>query len=319
MRLEQLTYMVEIVKYSSMSLAAESLHISQSSLSVAIKQLEEELDTTIFVRSKRGTFLTEKGAELYTKIIKILDDIQSLYPYSTQEKALTGSLRILSILAFNPNIMKSISKLHSQNKQITHSIKLQEPEKINRKIAKKTDDYDIILTSMEGVLFHKHLKDLQKHFNVFLIAEDNLAIVMSPASPYCSQKAISISTLKKLPLISQAESDETDEFFSFILEKNCNTKFKSSVAVNDSTAAIDYISTGKAYSLSTPFAILQNTVQHKLDTKTLHLIPFEKEIPIAYVLLATKKDNTTAPIQNVFLQEFLNYYPKTINLSTQVI
>ena len=56
MRLEQLYYFSEIAKCNSMSIAAEHLHIAQPSLSLAIKQLEQELEVQLFTRYRKGTY-----------------------------------------------------------------------------------------------------------------------------------------------------------------------------------------------------------------------------------------------------------------------
>ena len=97
MKLEQLKYVVEIAKYNSMSIAAEKLHIAQPSLSLAIRQLEEELDTKIFTRSKSSSFLTEQGVEIYNKANQILEIIESLYP-SSKEPILSGTINGTGIM-----------------------------------------------------------------------------------------------------------------------------------------------------------------------------------------------------------------------------
>ncbi len=64
MRLEQLYYMIEIAKTHSFSIAAENLFIGQSTLSETIKKFEDELDVSLFSRSKNGVYLTPVGEEI---------------------------------------------------------------------------------------------------------------------------------------------------------------------------------------------------------------------------------------------------------------
>lgn len=54
----------ELSKYKSFSETAKQTYMSQSAISKAIKKLEEELGTTLFIRKKNGVDLTEKGEEL---------------------------------------------------------------------------------------------------------------------------------------------------------------------------------------------------------------------------------------------------------------
>ena len=63
MTLQQLKYVLAIADKGSINEAAKSLFISQPSLSNSIKELEQELQITIFVRTNRGMTLTNDGYE----------------------------------------------------------------------------------------------------------------------------------------------------------------------------------------------------------------------------------------------------------------
>lgn len=64
MTLQQLRYLIAISEDGSINAAAQRLYTSQSTLSMAVKDLENELGVTIFTRSNRGVTLTNDGAEL---------------------------------------------------------------------------------------------------------------------------------------------------------------------------------------------------------------------------------------------------------------
>jgi DNA-binding transcriptional LysR family regulator len=61
MELRQLRYFVALAEAQNFHRAAERLHMSQPPLTVAIRKLEEELGTVLFVRSTRGVTLTPAG------------------------------------------------------------------------------------------------------------------------------------------------------------------------------------------------------------------------------------------------------------------
>lgn len=61
MRLDQLLYLIEISKCRSMSIASDNLHLTPQAVSMAIKNLEEELNVQLVERTNKGTSLTEKG------------------------------------------------------------------------------------------------------------------------------------------------------------------------------------------------------------------------------------------------------------------
>lgn len=65
---------LEVAKFGSISKAAESLYISQPALSQKLKNLEEELESELFIRSNKGIELTELG-EIVKKYFVISKDL----------------------------------------------------------------------------------------------------------------------------------------------------------------------------------------------------------------------------------------------------
>ena len=58
MTIQQLFYAITITESGSMNRAAENLYITQPTLTKAIKELENELGFSLFVRSGKGMILT---------------------------------------------------------------------------------------------------------------------------------------------------------------------------------------------------------------------------------------------------------------------
>ena len=61
MKLQQLRYFVTACRLCSISRAAETLHISQPSVSMAIRELEREFGVSLIARRYQGFALTEEG------------------------------------------------------------------------------------------------------------------------------------------------------------------------------------------------------------------------------------------------------------------
>lgn len=66
----------ETARRSSFSKAADYLYISQSAISQCIRQLETDLNTQLFVRSRRGVTLTREGELLYQKVENAIQSIE---------------------------------------------------------------------------------------------------------------------------------------------------------------------------------------------------------------------------------------------------
>lgn len=82
MTLQQLRYLIAVADYGSINAAAQNLYASQSNLSTAIKELEQELGIAIFTRSNRGVTLTNDGTELLgyaRQVIEQADMLEARY------------------------------------------------------------------------------------------------------------------------------------------------------------------------------------------------------------------------------------------------
>ena len=78
MEFKHLEVFGKLVENLSFSAAAEELNISQPTVSLHIKQLEEELDTPLFIRSTRELKITEEGTILYREAKDLLQQRSTL-------------------------------------------------------------------------------------------------------------------------------------------------------------------------------------------------------------------------------------------------
>ena len=86
MTLLQMNYLVEIYRCGSMNKAAQNLFVSQSAVSAAIRELEEELCIRIFHRSNRGIALTEDGRELLAQVAPLVERSRKIQNYYSERR-----------------------------------------------------------------------------------------------------------------------------------------------------------------------------------------------------------------------------------------
>lgn len=104
MNLNQLYYFKTLAKYQHYTKASQELFISQPSLTYAIKELEKELGTKLFIKKGRNVYLSENGKVFLSyvdKSLKTLNEgilkVQNIK--KTQQKKLKYVLfQLLSIL-----------------------------------------------------------------------------------------------------------------------------------------------------------------------------------------------------------------------------
>ena len=73
MTLQQIQYVVTIADTGSINSAAKELFLSQSRLSGAVHELENEMGIAIFIRTNRGIQVTPEGEEFLGYARQILD------------------------------------------------------------------------------------------------------------------------------------------------------------------------------------------------------------------------------------------------------
>lgn len=78
MRLTQLQYFLSVYEHQNITRAAEELHVSQPSITVALKELENEYHVNLFHRINKKLYLTEEGHLFYTYATRILKDVHEL-------------------------------------------------------------------------------------------------------------------------------------------------------------------------------------------------------------------------------------------------
>lgn len=75
-KLDYYRIFLETARHSSFSTAAKHLYISQSAISQCIQQLEADLNTLLFIRSRRGITLTKEGEILFQKVDSAMQSIE---------------------------------------------------------------------------------------------------------------------------------------------------------------------------------------------------------------------------------------------------
>lgn len=109
MELRHLKYFIAVAEEKNIGRAAVRLHISQPPLSRQIKQLEDELDTVLFIRTPHGMELTEAG-KLFLEESR---NVQSVIERATEKtrRAGRGELGRLDVAIFGTGIFDTIPKL----------------------------------------------------------------------------------------------------------------------------------------------------------------------------------------------------------------
>lgn len=90
-----LKYAIMVAETGSISKAAEKLYVAQPNVSRAIKELESDLNITIFERNSKGMVVTPEGEQLihYAKrILRQIDDMEKIFKYQKKKNVFSISV-----------------------------------------------------------------------------------------------------------------------------------------------------------------------------------------------------------------------------------
>ena len=156
MTLTELRYIVAVQQTKHFGKAAEQCHVSQPSLSVAIKKLEDELGIAIFERSRSSVKVTPIGEQLVHEALQVLDKVSSMHDLvRAKGDPLNQPLKLGAIYTVGPYLFpRLLPSLRSSTPQMplyveetyTHSLrkKLRDGELDAIIIALPFDEPDVV-------------------------------------------------------------------------------------------------------------------------------------------------------------------------------
>lgn len=211
MQYDALKTFVTLVEVNNFTKASEILHISQPSVSLHIKNLEQALQTTLFIRSPKAVQITPTGEILYKRAKQIMaiaeaakEDILA-YHHSIQ-----GTLVIGASFTIGENILPAmLSKLQHKFPQLELQVIIGNTDEIIRFTKLLQVDIGLI----EG----------QAHDNELIIQpfmEDELFIVSANDHPLVQQSAITIPQLQRQNWVAREVGSGTRNYLDHLFRTN---------------------------------------------------------------------------------------------------
>ena len=209
MKLEQISYILEIAKQGSIGKAAKKLYMSQPNLSMSIRMLEEELGFKIFERSNSGVELTAKGMELLQygeEIERNMDLIRNMNTIAKDEKV---NFRISSYyISFIKHIILELSKRH-QEEMLNLIINQDTFSNEIRDVETGLSDIGIIKIT-RPVSFTNRRTLMSKNLEFVKVTDGHVYVQVRQGHPLCSEEGkVEIDDLKKYVLLTNEYVDRS--------------------------------------------------------------------------------------------------------------
>lgn len=204
MELRVLQYFLTIAREQSIIRAAESLHLSQPTLSTQIKALESELGKQLLIRGTKGSrkvTLTEEGMILRKRAEEILSLVQKTeHEVTLSNQTIVGDIHIGAGETDAVRVIARTAKtLYKTYPGIHYHITSGNAEFVLDQLDKGLIDFGIIFASV----------DLTKYNAISMPFKDTWGVLMRRDSPLAAKNAIAPHDLWDQPLIVSQQDYNT--------------------------------------------------------------------------------------------------------------
>ncbi|WP_423832228.1 LysR family transcriptional regulator [Streptococcus equinus] len=198
MDIRVLNYFVTIVQTKSISNAANTLHVTQPTLSRQIKDLEEELDTVLFHRGSREIQLTDDGQYLYNRAIEILALVEKTENNIRKSEEISGEIYIGAAETHSLDIVAIvIKKMTDQYPEIRIHIRSGNADDILEHLNKGVYDLGITIGNFDN----------RKYNALALKNRDQWGVLVPKNHPLTKFDKVELADILSYPLITSAQTN----------------------------------------------------------------------------------------------------------------
>lgn len=193
MQLNQLDYLLALSREGSYQKAAKRLHVSQSTISMAIKNLEDELDYLLVQRSSKGISFTEKGKLVLEKAAAIDTELQELLNLkNTFLDEMAGKVFITGASHYyNLQLVDLIIQLQEQYPRLQICLEDRNNLEIIREVAQGSYLMGLLqLNSIDEIFYQNEIEKYNLEF--FMVAQGKTCFAVGPKHPLYDKAAVTL-------------------------------------------------------------------------------------------------------------------------------
>ncbi|MCI7323612.1 MAG: LysR family transcriptional regulator [Lachnospiraceae bacterium] len=296
MTLQQLRQVITISTSRSMNEAAKKLFVSQPNLSAVVKELEEEIGITIFIRSNRGIAITPEGEEFLGYARQVVEQYQLLesrYISGETKKKFSVSMQHYSFA------VKAFVELVKEVGMEEYEFAVHETQ-TNQVIENVRS-----MKSEIGVLFLSELNEavLMKLFNEYDLVFEELFVCdtyvyLWKGHPLANYEMISMEDLETYPCLAFEQGQNNSFYFSE--EMKSTYDYKRVIKADDRATMLNLMIGLKGYTLCC------GIISEELNGNDYLSIPL-KESEKMHIGYIRHKGIKLSPMGEIYLKELRKY------------
>ena len=305
MTLTQLKYAIALSDAKSINEAARNLFISQPSLSSAIKELEAETGTELFIRTKRGIVITAEGEEFIGYARQVVEQYQLMETRYIEKRNVKKKFSVsMQHYSFAVNAFVEMVKQFGMDEYEfavhetkTHSV---------------IDDVKNLKSEI-GILY---VNDFNRKIMMKLFSESNLEFheilhcgiyaYIWKGHPLANKKEISIEELQEYPCLSFDQG--INNSFYFAEEVLSTYNYEQIIKANDRATMLNLMVGLDGYTL------FSGIICEELNGSDYCAVPLKSDeiMTIGYI---SRKGMPISPICKKYLEEIAKYKQYTVQQS----
>ena len=297
MTLTELKYIVAVARERHFGRAAEACFVSQPTLSVAIKKLEEELGTQIFERRTSEVTTTAAGERIVGQAQKVLDEAGRIKEIARQGKdPLVGPLRLGVIYTIGPYLLPGLV----------------------RQLLKDAPEMPLLLTENFTVKLMELLKNGEIDVAIVALPLPDSGMVIQPvydeqfmvavprAHPWAKRRAISADDLKKETMLLLGSGHcFRDQVLEVCPELSRFSSGAEGIQKTFEGSSLETIRHMVASGLGVTVLPMSSVPEKLPRDSLLAYVPFRKPAPDRRVVLAWRRSFTRAAAIEALRQAIL--------------
>ena len=284
MTLTELKYIVAVARERHFGRAAEACFVSQPTLSVAIKKLEDELGVVLFERGGTEVSLTPSGERIVVQAQRVLDEAARVKELAKQGKdPLSGALRVGVIYTIGPYLLPALIR---QLVRDTPQMPLLLNENLTVKLLEllKNGEIDAAILALplpeSGVMIQP-------------VYDEQFIVAVPRSHPWAKRRAVSADELKKETMLLLGSGhcfrDQVLEVCPELARFSSGAEGIQKTFEGSSLETIRHmVASGLGVTV-----LPMSSVPEKLPRDSLiSYVPFRKPVPDRRVVLAWRKSFT---------------------------
>jgi len=173
--LRQLEYLVAVAETGTFSEAAKRTFVSQPSLSLQIKDMEQHIGASLLERGRHGALLTPIGMELVTRARLILRHVEEFKAIAREADGnLTGRIRLGVLPTVGPYLLPQATRsLHAAYPELRLSVREERTDELENHLS--DGRFDVIISTPEDHPNGQHFPIVRENIYACFAPDDVLA------------------------------------------------------------------------------------------------------------------------------------------------